>query len=83
MLLAARGVLPERALSGSLSAGGEQAIRAIAALVGSEIVALVEVFTIDARERHEFDDVDHARRLSLERLQLFALRITYWSFANS
>ena len=68
---AARGVLAERGASGFLQRRGEQTIRAIAALVGAEVVDLLEVLAVDLGERDELDDVDHARRLLLERLELF------------
>ena len=58
-------------MPGLLERLGEQAIGAIATLVGAEVVDLLEVLAVDARERDELDDVDRARRLLLERLQLF------------
>ena len=83
VLLAARRVLSERGAAGLLERSGEQAIRAVAALVGPEVVDLLEVLAVDLGERHELDDVDRAGRLLLERLELFGLRMTYWSLANS
>ena len=71
VLLAARGVLTERGAPGLLERRGEQAIRAVAALVGAEVVDLLQVLAIDLRERDELDDVDGARRLFLQRLELF------------
>ena len=70
MLLAARGVLAERGLAGLLERRGEETVGAIAALVGAEVVDLVEVLAIDLVERNELEDVDGARRLLLERLEL-------------
>src|SRR5262249_7327470 len=41
-----------------------------AALVGAEVVGLLEIDRIDLRERNELRDVDGLRRLALEPLQL-------------
>ena len=71
VLLPARRVLSERGATGLLERGGEQPVRAIAALVGAEVVDFLEVFAIDLRQRDELDDVDRLRRLLLERLELF------------
>ena len=70
MLLSARCVLAERGLPALLERRGQQTIRAIAALVRAEIVDFVDIFAVHRRERHELDDVDRARRLFLERLEL-------------
>src|SRR5438552_5021013 len=70
MLLTARRVLTERGTSGLFQGCREQTIRAIATLVGAEVIDLLEILAIDARKRDELDDVDRARRLFLERLQL-------------
>ena len=58
-------------LLGVLERLREEAIRAIAALVGAEVVDLLDVLAVDRGERDELDDVDHTRRLLLQRLQLF------------
>ena len=83
VLLPARRVLAERGLARLLQRRGEQAIRPIAALVGSEVVDLLQIFAVDLGQRDELDDVDRARRLLLERLELLGVRTTYWSLANS
>jgi hypothetical protein len=70
-LLPARRVLSERSSARLLERRGEQAIRAVAALAGAEVVDLVDVLTVDLGERDELHDLDHLRRLLLERLQLF------------
>ncbi len=49
---------------------GEQRVGLGAALVGREVVGLVEVHRIDRRERHELGDVGHVRAGFLHRLQL-------------
>ena len=50
---------------------GQQPVGLLAALVGAEVVGLLEVDRIHLGERDELGDVDHARGLALERLQLF------------
>ena len=43
-----------------LERGGEQAVGAVAALVGCEVVDFFEINAVDSRERHELEDVDRA-----------------------
>ena len=69
-LLAARHVLRERHHPGVAHRLGEQLVGLLAALVGSEVVRVLEVDGIDVGERHELLDVERLARGGLERLQL-------------
>src|SRR5581483_1317728 len=69
-LLAAARVLGERAHAGLAHGVGEEEVGLLCALVGPEVVALLEVDRIDARERDELLDVDGRARRGLERLEL-------------
>ena len=44
--------------------------RSLAALVGAEVVDLVEVGSLDLFERHEFGNIDGVRRFLFQRLEL-------------
>ena len=54
----------------SAAASSSAPVGAIAPLVGAQIVDLLHVLAIDGREGDEFQNVDGARRLLLERLEL-------------
>ena len=71
VLLAARRPASERAAPGFLQRFREQRVRLRAALVGREVVGLVEVHRVDARDRDELGDLDHVGARLLQRLQLF------------
>ena len=71
VLLAARGVLSRAPTApGRLHRLGQQAVRPLAALVGAEVVRLVEVDGSTLSSRDELGDLDGVGRLLLERLQL-------------
>src|SRR4051812_34608602 len=70
MLLARWGVLADRGAARFLEGCGEQTIGPVAALIGAEVVDLLEIFTIDTGQRNELDDIDRPRRLFLECLEL-------------
>jgi len=70
VLLPARRVLSERCPARMLERFGQQAIGAIASLGRPQVVDFLKVFAIDLCQRDEFQDIDRARRLLLERLEL-------------
>src|SRR3954464_2806988 len=71
ILLAAGGIPRESGAAGRAHRLREQPVGAIGALLGPEVVGLVEVDGIDRLGRDELADLDLLRRLLLERLQLF------------
>src|SRR5205823_6550405 len=75
MLLSPGGILPKRGAARFLQRFRKQTIGAISSLVGAEVVDFLEIFAVHLRERDEFENIDHSRRLLLERLEL--LRAQY------
>src|SRR6185369_11550194 len=70
VLLAARRPAAERAAAGLAQRAREKRIRLGAALVGCEVIGLVEVDRIDRLDRHELGDVGRVGPGLLHRLQL-------------
>ena len=62
---------PERGAAGVLERVDQQAVGPLAALVGAQIVGLVDVDPVHRVERHELGDVDGVGRLLVQRLDLF------------
>ena len=83
VLLAARGPAAERAALGLAQRLGEQRIGLGAALVGREVVRLVEVHRVDRLDRHELGDLGRVRAASSIAFSSSGVNITYWSLANS
>ena len=70
VLLAARGPAADRAAVGLAQRLREQRVRLRPALVGREVVGLVEEYRVDGLDRHEFRDVRGVGAGLLQRLQL-------------
>ena len=71
VLLPARRVLAQRRSARVLERRGQQPVRAVASLVGAEVVNFLDVLAVDFGEGDELQDVDHAGRFLFERLELF------------
>src|SRR3990170_3118058 len=69
-LLAAHHERRERHARARVQGLGEEPVGLLAALVGPEVVGLLEVDRVDRLERNELGDVDRPRGLALERFQL-------------
>src|SRR3989442_1162802 len=69
-LLAAHDELRERDAPVRAHRVGEEPIRLLTALVGAQVVRLLEIDRVHRREWHELRDVDDLRRLALEALEL-------------
>ena len=83
VLLAARGPAAERAALRLAQRLREQRVRLGAALVGREVVGLVEVHRVDRLDRHELGDLGLCVPASSIAFSSSGVNITYWSFANS